>query len=146
MEVAWRTSDFEQRTVIVSQPLDYRSSLQPVRKLRPNDGNFRLAPSVGRFRFVPAPRALDEDKDNASSMIAFNDDRFAIKHRFLGHGRRDRRWSCNEDDTAADVDGQLTDDLGHEEVIFADHLNGSLFGNTYVHANRIRDEFEDGKL
>lgn len=77
-------------------------------------------------------------------MIAFNDDRLVIKHRFFGHGRRDRRWDCSEDDTTAGADGKLTDDLGHEAIISADHLDGSLFGNTFVHTNRIKDEIEDG--
>ena len=113
--------------------------------LRPDEGNFRLAPSVGRIRFDPTPHALDEINNFAGSTIAFNDDHFVIKQRFFGHGRRDRRWGCNEGDPAAGAYGQLTDDLGHEAIIFADHLNGSHFNDTYVHANRIGDEIEHGR-
>ena len=110
----------------------------------PYEGKFRPAPSVGRIRFDPAPRILDEINDNADSMIAFNDDHFAIKQRFLGHGHRDRQWGYNNDDIAACADRQLTDDLGHEAITAADHLNGSPAGNAIVHADRIWNEVEDG--
>ena len=113
-------------------------------KLRSKERKFRPAPSVGRIRFDPAPRILDEINDNADSMIAFNDDHFAIKQRFLGHGHRDRQWGYNNDDIAACADRQLTDDLGHEAITAADHLNGSPAGNAIVHADRIWNEVEDG--
>ena len=106
----------------------------------PYEGKFRSGPSVGTFRFGPAPRVLDEIKDTADSAITDSGDRFAIKHQFFGHGRHDRRWGCNEDDTAACDDGQSWTRSDHFRL-----PSGRLpFGNTLVHANRIKDEIDDG--
>ena len=82
---------------------------------------------------------LDEINDNCrlhdrgSMMIDF-----AIKQRFLGHGHRDRQWGYNNDDIAACADRQLTDDLGHEAITAADHLNGSPCGQR--HRSRRQDQ------
>ncbi|MYI70052.1 MAG: TonB-dependent receptor, partial [Boseongicola sp. SB0673_bin_14] len=80
----------------------------------------------------------------AGETIADSDDRFSIGHRFVGHGNRDWRWSYDEYDIVAGVDGRLTEDLGYEASISTYHLDGSVVGNTFVHADRIRDEIANG--
>ncbi len=145
-DIAWNTSEFEQRTAIVSldRPLGDRSDFRLYANFGEGESAFRFAPSVGSFRFVPTSRVLDEINDAAGSVIADDDDRFAVGHRFVGHGNRDWYTSYNERDIVAGVDGQLTEDLGYEAYIETYHLDGSLVGNTFVHTDRIREEITSG--
>ncbi len=144
--IAWNTSEFEQRTAIVSldQPLDDRNSLHLHANFGRGDGAFRYAPSVGTFSFAPTSRLLDEINDAAGSVIADGDDVFAIGHRFVGHGNRDWHTDYSEYDIVAGVDGKLAENLGYEASISTYRLDGSLVGNTFVHADRVRDEIANG--
>ena len=145
-DIAWNTSDFEQRTAIVNldQPLDDRNSFHLYANLGQGEGAFRFAPSVGTFSFDPTRRVLDEINDSADSVVADENDRFAIGHRFVGHGNRDWQWGHDEYDIVAGIDGRLSEDLGYEASVTKYHLDGSLVGNTFVHADRIREEIANG--
>ena len=144
--IAWETAEFEQRTAIVSldQPLGERNSLYLHANFGQGESAFRYAPSVGTFSFAPTPHVIAEINDAAGDMIADSDDRFAIGHRFVGHGNRDWHTRYNEHDIVAGIDGQLTENLGYEASITKYSLDQSLVGNTFVHADRIREEIEAG--
>ncbi|MYK33208.1 MAG: TonB-dependent receptor, partial [Boseongicola sp. SB0670_bin_30] len=145
-DIMWNTGDLEQRTAIVNldQPLDDRNKLHLHANFGQGKWAFRYAPSVGTFSFHPTQRVLDEINDAAGSMIADEDDRFAIGHRFVGHGNRDWRSSYDEYDIAAGIEGRLTENLGYEASIGAYRIDASLLGNTFVHADRIREEVAAG--
>ncbi len=146
-DIAWNTVDFEQRNAIVNldQPLDDRNSLFLRGLFGRGDGAFRFAPAVSTFSFEPPPSVIDKINDAAADPIADNDDHFAIGHRFVGHGNRDWRWGLDEYDIVAGIDGRLTDNLGYEASITTYRLDGSLVGNTFVHADKIRDEIASGR-
>ncbi len=145
-DIMWNTAEFEQRTAIVNlnRPLDDRTDLHLYANFGQGEGAFRFAPSVGVFSFDPTPRVLDEINSAAGSMIADNDDHFAIGHRFVGHGNRDWHWGYDEFDIVAGIEGRLTENLGYEASIDAYRLDYSLVGNTFVHAGRIREEIAEG--
>ncbi|MYG26996.1 MAG: TonB-dependent receptor, partial [Boseongicola sp. SB0677_bin_26] len=145
-DIMWNTAEFEQRTAIVNldQPLGDRNKLHLYANFGQGEGAFRFAPSVGVSSFRPTQRVIDEINDAAGSVIADEDDRFAIGHRFVGHGNRDWLWGYDELDIAAGIEGRLTENLGYEASIDAYRLDGSLLGNTFVHADRIREEIAAG--
>ena len=62
-----------------------------------------------------------------------------------GHGNRDWHWGYDEFDIVAGIEGRLTENLGYEASIDTYRLDGSLVGNTFVHADRIREEVEAGR-
>ncbi|MDE0520615.1 MAG: TonB-dependent receptor [Boseongicola sp.] len=145
-DIMWNTAESEQRTAIVNldQPLGDRNRLHFYANFGQGEGAFRFAPSVGVFSFRPTRRVLDEINDAAGAVIADEDDRFAIGHRFVGHGNRDWLWGYDELDIVAGIEGRLTENLGYEASIDAYRLDGSLLGNTFVHADRIREEIAAG--
>ena len=146
-DIAWNTADFEQRTAIVNmdQPFGDRNNFYLYANFGQGEGAFRFAPSVGTFTFRPTQRVLDGLNDAAGSMIADDDDLFAVGHRFVGHGNRDWHSGYDEFDIAAGIEGRLTENLGYEASIDAYHLDSSLVGNTFVHADRIREEIAAGR-
>ena len=146
-DIAWNTTDFEQRTAIVNleQPLDDRNGLFLRGLFGQADAAFRYAPSIGVFSIDPPASVIEEINRAAGETIADNDDRFSIGHRFVGHGNRDWLWGYDEHDIVAGIDGRLTDDLGYEASVTTYRLDGSLVGNTLVHADRAREEIASGR-
>ena len=145
-DIMWNTSDLEQRTAIVNlvRTLDDRNSLHLHANFGKGETAFRYAPPVGTFSFDPSQRVMETINEAAGSVIADDDDLFAIGHRFAGHGNRDWRRSYEEYDIVAGIDGQLTQDLGYEASISTYYLDGSVVGDTFVHAERIREEIAEG--
>ena len=146
-DIMWNTTEFEQRTAIVNldRPLGDRNGLHLHANFGQGEGAFRYAPSVDVFSFAPTPRVIAAINDAAGDMIADSDDRFAIGHRFVRHGNRDWHWGYDEFDIAAGIEGRLTENLGYEASVDAYRLDGSLVGNTFVHADRIREEIAAGR-
>lgn len=147
-DIAWNTANFEQRTAIMNLdlPLDGGRNLHLHANLGEGEWSFRFAPSVGTFRFTPTDEVLAAINDAAGgSFTADAGDRFAIGHRFLGHGNRDWHTGYRELDIAAGISGRLAEDLGYEAYIDAYSLDGSLAGSTFVHAGRIREEIRQGR-
>lgn len=146
-DIMWNTAEFEQRTAIVNldRPIGERHNLYLHANIGKGESAFRYAPAVDIFRFTPPPNVVDGINDAAGSMIADNDDLFAIGHRFVGHGNRDWLTGFNEHDVVAGIEGQLAEDLEYEASIDAYRIDGSLVGNTFVHAGRIREEIASGR-
>ena len=146
-DIMWNTADIERQTAIVNldQPLGDRNKFRLLANFGRGEWAFRFAPSVGTFSFDPTQRVLDEINDAAGTVIADEDDRFAIGHRFVGHGNRDWHWGFDEFDIVAEIEGWLTGNLGYEASIDAYRTDGSLVGNTFVHADRIREEIAEGR-
>ena len=147
-DIAWNTSAFEQRTAIMNLdlPLGGGRDLHLHANIGEGDWSFRYAPSVGTFRFTPNGEVFGEIVEAlGDSFIANADDRYAISHRFLGHGNRDWHAGYDEFDIAAGVSGRLAEDLGYEAYIDAYSLDGSLVGNTFVHISRIQEEISRGR-
>ena len=146
-DIAWNTSDFEQRTAIMNLdlPLDGGRSFHLHANLGRGKSHFRYAPSVGTFAFNPTPEVLTAINDAAGGgFTADSNDLYVIGHRFLGHGNRDWHTGYNELDFTAGVRGRLTEDLGYEVFIDAYNLDGDLLGNTFVHTGGIQEEINAG--
>ena len=104
---------------------------------------FRYAPSVDVFYITPSLGLLEDINDAAReadpTFEAERTDFFAVGHRFIGHGNRDWRTNFEEYDFSASVEGRLAEDLGYDARISAYWLDGSVSGDTFVDAGRIRD-------
>ena len=145
-DIMWNTDRLEQRTAILSldHPLGEGAELHIDANLGQGETAFRYAPSVDVFSFTPSPEVISTINEAAGSMIADANDLFAIGHRFVGHGNRDWLTEYDEYDVSVGVVGQLEEGLGYDARIDVYRLDGSLSGDTFVHAGRIREEIAAG--
>ena len=146
-DIAWNTSRFEQQTAILNldHPLGEEAELHVDANVGQGEAAFRYAPSVGVFAIRPPQDVIDAINEAAGSQIADANDFFAVGHRFVGHGNRDWRTEYDEYDIAVGVEGRLTEDLGYDVRVAAWDLDGSLTGNTFVHAGKMREEIAAGR-
>ncbi len=142
----WDSASYDQRNAILnlSHPLGERAELHVDANVTRGRSAFRYAPSVDVFSVVPSASLLDAINDD-SAFVATTNDRFAVGHRFIGHGNRDWRTSTEEYDVSASVKGRLAEGLGYDSRISAFRLDGSVSGDTFVDAETIRDEIEAGR-
>ena len=147
-EVWWDTPSYEQQSAVVNfdHPLGEDAELHLDVNLTQGNGAFRYAPSVDVFSIAPNPDLLEAI--NAAAGLAFeadDNDRFAVGHRFVGHGNRDWLWDTNEYDISLGVEGRLADGLGYDARLDAWRWDSSLSGNTLVHAGRIQEAVQEGR-
>ena len=145
-DIMWDTAHSEQRTAILDleHPLGERAELHLDMNIGQGEWEFRYAPSVGTFWFTPSDEIKDAIDEAAGTDITSNaGPRYAVGHRFVGHGNRDWKSKYDEFDISVGIEGLLTKDLGYDAHIDAYRLNGSLSGDTFVHAGKIRKEIED---
>ncbi|MXW92972.1 MAG: TonB-dependent receptor [Rhodospirillaceae bacterium] len=145
--IMWNTSSYEQKSLILNaaHPLDDKTELRLDANIAQGASSFRYAPSVDIFAFTPSPQlisAINEAADGA--FVAGGNDGFAVGHRFIGHGNRDWHTKSEEYDISVGVEGRFTEWLGYAARIDAYRLDGSVSGNTFVHAGRIRERIADG--
>ena len=145
--VWWDTGSGEQKSSILNleHPLGEDAELHVDANLTLNRGAFRYAPSVDVFSFTPSDEliAAINEMDQFDPVVD-DDDQFVVGHRFVSHGNRDWVWDFKEYDISASVEGRLEKDLGYDARVSAYRLDGSVTGETFVHADRIRDEIEQG--
>ena len=145
--IMWNTSSYEQKSLVLNaaHPLGDETELRLDANIVQGDSAFRYAPSVGVFAFTPNQQLIAAINRAADSTIADADDRFAVGHRFVGHGNRDWYTKSEEFDVSVGLEGRIAKDLGYDAEISAYRLDGSLSGNTFVHADRIRSEIQAGR-
>lgn len=141
--IAWNTSDFEQRSTIVNLdlPLDGGQDFHLYANFGQGKSTFRYAPSVGFF-IIPNTPNTQGTRDTINKSITNQDpynlfvvdvnDYIGLYHRFRGHGNRNWNAEYNEYDIATGISGQFTENLGYEATIDTYHLDGSQIGNTFV--------------
>ncbi|MYK32169.1 MAG: hypothetical protein F4051_10750 [Boseongicola sp. SB0670_bin_30] len=142
-DIMWDTAHLEQRTAILNleHPLGERAELHLDVNVGSGEWAFRYAPSVGTFAFTPTGKIIEAINEAAGGEnIADSALFYAVGHRFVGHGNRDWRSKWNEYDISLGIEGLLTKDLGYDAHIDAYRLKGSLSGETFVHADKIRQE------
>ena len=145
-DIMWNTARLDQRTAILNldHPLGEGAELHIDANLGQGESAFRYAPSIGVFSFTPGQEVMDAINEAAGSTIADANDRFAVGHRFVGHGNRDWLSEYDEYDVSVGVAGPLEENLGYDARIDAYRLDGSLTGDTFVHSGRIREEIAAG--
>ncbi|MCY3725616.1 MAG: TonB-dependent receptor, partial [Rhodobacteraceae bacterium] len=151
--IAWNTSEFEQRTAIINLelPLEGGQEFHLYANIGQGKSSFRYAPSIGTFRITPNSELLtainskiDETYSGDDHFTADSGDAFVIAHRFRGHGNRDWHTKYDEYDLSFGIDGFLTDNIDYKSYITAYNLDGSEIGNTLVHTDTIQQEIEAG--
>ncbi len=141
----WDSASYDQRNAILNldHPVGEGAELHVDANVTQGRSAFRYAPSVDVFYIAPSPGLLDDINDAAReadpTFEAERTDFFAVGHRFIGHGNRDWRTNFEEHDFTASVEGRLAEDLGYDARISAYWLDGSVSGDTFVDAGRIRD-------
>ncbi len=145
-DIMWNTTEFEQDTTILDleHPIGEQNTFRLTANIGQGGWSFRYAPSVGTFSFVPTQDIIDAINRAAGATIADANDIFAVGHRFVGHGNRDWRSDYDEFDVAVGIEGRFSEDLGYDARVDAYRLDGSRTGTTFVHADRIRREVQDG--
>ena len=147
-DIMWDTARLEQRTAILNleHPLGDRAELHLDVNVGHGEWAFRYAPSVGTFDFTPTEKIIDAINEAAGGEN-FTDSAlfYAVGHRFVGHGNRDWKSKYDEYDISLGIEGLLTKDLGYDAHIDAYRLKGSLSGETFVHADKIRQEIDAGR-
>ena len=144
--IMWNTDRLDQRTAILNldHPLGEGAEFHIDANLGQSESAFRYAPPVDVFSFTPTPEVMSAINEAAGSTIADTNDRFAVGHRFVGHGNRDWLTEFDEYDISAGVEGRLAEGLGYDARMDVYRLDGSLAGDTFVHAGRIREEIAAG--
>ncbi len=144
--IMWNTSRLDQRTAILNldHPLGEGAEFHIDANLGQGESAFRYAPSADSFSFTPTLEVISAVNDAAGSTIADANDDFAVGHRFVGHGNRDWLTKYDEYDISVGVKGRLAEGLGYDARMDANWLDGSQTGDTFVHANRIREEIAAG--
>ena len=144
--IMWNTDRLDQRTAILNldHPLGEGAEFHIDANFGQGESAFRYAPPVDVFSFTPTPEVMSAINEAAGSTIADANDRFAVGHRFVGHGNRDWRSEFDEYDISAGVEGQLAEGLGYDARMDVSRLDGSLAGDTFVHVGRIREEIAAG--
>ncbi len=145
--IMWNTSSYKQKSAVLnlSHPLGEETELRLDANIAQSDSAFRYAPSVDVFSFTPHPDVIAAINQAAGSTIAVSNDAFAVGHRFIGHGNRDWHTKADEYDVAVGIEGRIAKDLGYDARISAYRLDGSVSGSTFVHAERIGTEIEEGR-
>ena len=108
------------------------------------DTDFRYAPSVGTFRFVPDTDLLAAINQDAGETVADGNDIFFASHRFLGHGNRHWRGKSEAYDITAGVEGRLNSWLGYDAELNLARQDAAVRGNTFVHEGKIAAEILAG--
>ena len=146
-KIMWDTARSEQRTAILNleHPLGERAELHLDVNLGNGGWAFRYAPSVGTFAFNLTDKIETAINDAAGENISDGALFYAVGHRFVGHGNRDWTSKWDEYDISLGIEGLLTKDLGYDAHIDAYKLDGSLSGDTFVHAGNIRREIAAGR-
>ena len=144
-KIAWNTSDYEQNGILLhlDHPLEGGAEFHLDANITQADSAFRYAPSVGVFSFTPDTALLDTI-DGTGGVRVDSNDLFVVGHRFVGHGNRDWLTDTEEFDIGMGIEGRIQEDLGYDVEISAYELDGSLTGNTFVHADKIRGAILDG--
>ena len=144
--IMWNTGRLDQRTAILNldHPLGEGAEFHVDANLGQGGWDFRYAPSVDVFSFTPTLEVMSAVNEAAGSTIADANDRFAVGHRFVGHGNRDWRSEYDDYDISVGVEGRLAEGLGYDARMDVYRLDGSLAGDTFVHAGRIREEIAAG--
>ena len=145
--VWWDTSSYEQKSAILNleHPVGEDAELHLDANMTLGSWAFRYAPSIDVFSFTPTPdliAAINEIEDFDPEVD--DNDQFVVGHRFVGHGNRDWAGDFDEFDFSASVEGRLSKGLGYDASVRAYRLASSLSGDTFVHADRIRDEIAEG--
>ena len=147
----WDSGSYDQSNAILNldHPLGEHAELHVDANLTTSDAASRYAPSVDNFSIAPRGSLLDAINASAReadpAFEATGEDIFSVGHRFIGHGNRDWRTSTEEYEFSASVEGRLSEDLGYDAEISAWTFNGSVSGDTFVDAEIIREEIEEGR-
>ena len=150
-ELAWDTASKDQKnaTLNLSHPLGENADLYVDAIFTNASTAFRYAPSVDVFSFRPTASLIQAINASGQhydpNFLATKSDRFAIGHRFTGHGNRDWITTSEEFDFSASIRGQLTNDLGYDARVSAFRFDSALTGNTFVDAKIIGDEIAAGR-
>ena len=144
--IAWNTNRLNRKTLILNldHPLGNEAELHVDANVGQGDSAFRYAPPVGTIGFTPNQDLRDAINAAAGTNIADSDDLFLVSHRFVGHGNRDWHTKWQEYDISVGVEGRFAKWLGYDARLEAYRYDGSLSGNTFVHAGRIRSSIEAG--
>ncbi len=149
-DIWWDTSSYEQQSAILNldHPLGGDAELHLDVNLTQSDSAFRYAPSVDVFSFTPDSSLLTAINRAAtaagSNFQADDDDRFAVGHRFVGHGNRDWVWDSEEYDISLGITGRLAEGLGYDARLDAWRFDSFLTGNTLVHGPTIQTAVREG--
>ena len=146
--IMWNSARFDQENAILNleHPVGEGADLHVDGIFTRGAWAFRYAPSVDVFSITPDADLRSKINDAAGSAFeADGDDRFAVGHRFVGHGNRDWRGEYDEFDVSATLQGRLAEDLGYDARIEAHRLDGFTDGDTFVHADRIKEEIREGR-
>ena len=144
----WDTRSREQKSAILNldHPLGDGAELHLDANFTESETVFLYAPSVDVFSIAPTQDVIAAINTAAGSdFTADDDDRFAIGHRFVGHGNR--RWvkENEEYDISLGVTGGLTKGLGYDARIRAYRWDSFESGANLVHAGRIQEEIAEGR-
>ena len=106
--IMWETLKVDQQNLLLNarHPLGESAEIGVVANFSQYDTDFRYAPSVGTFRFVPDADLLAAINRDAGSNIADDNDFFLASHRFVGHGNRNWRTKSEAYDITAGVEGR----------------------------------------
>ncbi len=140
--IMWNSDSYEQQSAILNldHPLGEKADFHLDANFTRSDSGFRYAPSVDVFSFSPNPDLLQAINQTAGSAFEADDnDRFAVGHRFVGHGNRDWQTDTKRYDVSMGVQGRFNEGLGYHARINAYRLDGFEDGTTFVHAGRIRE-------
>ena len=152
--IMWETADVDQQNVLLNarHPLGDSAEIGVVANLSQLDTDFRYAPSVGTFRFVPTGDVLTAI--NAGGTVAgtpcepptviANCDLFFASHRFLGHGNRNWHTESEAYDITAGVEGRLNSWLGYDAELNVYRQDATVRGNTFVHEGKVAAEILAG--
>ena len=151
--IMWNTSSYEQRSAVLNldHPLGDDAELHADVNFAQGESRFRYAPSIDSFSFTPSGDVLDAINAAAgayaagASFEADENDRFAVAHRFVGHGNRDWVTDHDEVDASVSVAGTIAEGLGYDARISAYRLDGFEDGNTFVHLGTIQSEIQAGR-
>ncbi len=150
-DVWWDSASYDQRNAILNldHPLGEDAELRVDANVTQGRSAFRYAPSVDVFSVAPSADLLDAINASARTadpaFEAAGEDVFSVGHRFIGHGNRDWRTDTEEYDLSASVEGRLAEGLGYDARVSAWRLDGSVTGDTFVDAERIREEIAAGR-
>ena len=149
--IAWNTSNYEQDGILLhlDHPLEGGAEFHLDANITQAESAFRYAPSVDVFSLGALGSIKDQPKLNEAVEAVVGESltpahSIVVAHRFIGHGNRDWLTDTEEFDIGMGIEGMIQEDLGYDVEISAYKLDGSLTGNTFVHANKIRDAIRDG--
>ncbi|MDE2913360.1 MAG: TonB-dependent receptor [Paracoccaceae bacterium] len=145
--IMWNSRSFSQQSAVLNldHPFGESAELHLDAILARGSSAFRYAPSIGSFVFSPTAGLIDAiNQAGGSGFEATTDNLFVVSHRFVGHGNRDWFTDTEEYDVSLSIEGRLAEGLGYDASVNVFHLNGFLFGDTFVHRDTIAGEIQDG--